>query len=755
MHDTAQDAPLFGRGERPSVALRQLLRVVEAEWPEMGAPSVQDTGDTTLHVFSARAGVEVLLGAWPDGMLQAGLRIAPDGPYASTDVWAGLMASLGERWRWSAEEEGDSYRFCVGTRFASAGLGVVEEARFREDLLALKRWCDAVSPLHSDGPDEAAVRKAYKPFTGVLTPLLPWSKNHAAKIPELVAWAAAGHDLLRSGLPVGVVGESRVERRLALASLGEACLGNGSSLGWLALPGVNPQKLVQVVEKAPGFVALPARALEMASNPYELGKAVANLMSTLQEMARPCVFEGRYTELQAVFNGGQGAENDPLCPVVCRVPKLPLDLLAGYALHRGLEKRGLPTPRDPDALVADALDALRDHAPEAAKRLLPHVIGNLLSAGASSAGSRSFVARLETHVETFGPLSVGERRRRRPEVQDSLMDRLLDPAFPDFLASHLVGQEAALADYTQRLERELLTRPLHQPLVMALQGTPGTGKSESLDLTARWLGVPHTVIDATNMTDPHTAAAQLLGSGRGIVDSHRPGRLEEVSRLHTGAVVEIADIDHATPAVRSALGDLFLQILQNGEGQSAMGTTFSCANLIFVFTLNLPGGNDEKAYQRTGFGPAPSPDEVRKDVRRALKSMISGAFLSRVGEPILFAPLTREARLTILHRALVGALETGLARLGKGSVTARVSALLAEELMPGHEAGAITFGARGLTGLAGDEVTRALTAWRAAGFPDADRVLELTRDTHGRSHLLPVPGTNIDTPPSGGKGDRA
>ena len=102
------------------------------------------------------------------------------------------------------------------------------------------------------------------------------------------------------------------------------------------------------------------------------------------------------------------------------------------------------------------------------------------------------------------------------------------------------------------------------------------------------------------------ASAQLLGSGRGIVGSYRAGRLEEAAHHHGGVLVEVSDIDHAPPGVRSFLADLFLQVLETGEAQSGAGAIFSCASVVFAFTLNLPGGGDEAVRRRLGFGDAPS-----------------------------------------------------------------------------------------------------------------------------------------------------
>jgi hypothetical protein len=456
--------------------------------------------------------------------------------------------------------------------------------------------------------------------------------------------------------------------------------------------------------------------MEMNTGPYERGDAIRNLLQTLVDEQCPCLFEGTYAEMQTLFHGGQGAENDPLNPVVCRIPALPLEALAYYALWDRAQRCNLPPPVDMDAAAATLCNALAAHPASARRLLLPvaHWILRMPPAG-GALDSVAFVDRLSTHTETFGAIGVRPRMPRHAETQQRLQSKLIDQGFIAYLRERLFGQDEALFAYVSRLQEEVLTRPLYQPLTIALQGTPGTGKSESLALTAKWLGIPHVVVDVASIPDPYTGMAQLLGSGRGIVGSHQAGRLEQVAKHHLGAVVEIADIDHATPSVRSALGDVFLQIMQTGEAQSSIGNMFSCANLILGFSLNLPGGKDEKAYQRVGFGNAPTITDIRRDVQKEIKSMISGAFLSRLGEPVLFAPLSEEARITIVRSALKDAALTVLQRLALNDAVVSVEEGAAEELVRCFDSSVNTFGARGLVDMARGRIVKALLTLQSEG----------------------------------------
>ena len=174
---------------------------------------------------------------------------------------------------------------------------------------------------------------------------------------------------------------------------------------------------------------------------------------------------------------------------------------------------------------------------------------------------------------------------------------------------------------------ECLARPLYQPFRYCAQGTPATGKSESAILIAKLLNIPYVNIDAASMPDYYTATSQLLGSARGIVGSFQSGRLEQAAKHHSGALIEISDLDHASPNVRCVLADLFLQILETGEAQSATGAMFSCANLILAFTMNLPKGQDERVRKKIGFSSEPTRPEVGREV---------GDDQLRVGPHLLF-----------------------------------------------------------------------------------------------------------------------
>jgi len=188
----------------------------------------------------------------------------------------------------------------------------------------------------------------------------------------------------------------------------------------------------------------------------------------------------------------------------------------------------------------------------------------------------------------------------------------------------------------------------------------------------------------------------LLGSGRGIVGSHQSGRLEKAAKHHTGVVVEISDLDHARNDVRSSLSDLFLQVMETGEAQSSTGAMFSCANLIFAFTMNLPGGMDENIRKGIGFNSGVSHSEVSKRVVSEIKRMLSSAFLSRIGTPILFEPLEGEAMAVILEHAIEKAIRSAADRLLCNIREIVLEENLGLRIISSLESNVLSFGARAL-----------------------------------------------------------
>jgi hypothetical protein len=529
----------------------------------------------------------------------------------------------------------------------------------------IRKLHDDAASLQDEMPLAVAdedLQKKYERFGDKLEVVLPGILDGIDTPDELHDWARDTFSELLSEVSVAITAATPLETHLAVVALAAEARQHDQSLGRVLVPTVPPPVLSQLVREAPGFPVLPATFVKGSTNRYDAGSEIPNMLQLIADTGRAAVFTGTDEQATSVFHGGQGGGTDPLLPSACSVPALSLEVLAHYAIRDAARSRGGLARAIERQLAADLREAL-DAAPLGhRRRVLP--MGAAWAVSRHAAGHTPDVPALAEHVtylagkqRTFGGIADRPRVLRRPTVAANFRDTFTDPGLRDWLGESLVGQDPALDELVDRLCAEVLTRPPHVPLRYCAQGIPGTGKSESAALLARRLGVPYVNIDAAGMPDFAMASTQLLGSGPGFVGSDQAGRLEKVALHHRGAVVEISDLDHATIQVRQPLGDLFLQVLESGEAQAGSGAMFSCANLLFVFTLNLPGGKDDSVYRRTGFGGKPDRKEIRTRVKNELEHLVSTAFIDRMGSPILFAPLERDSWAVICERAVLAGLE--------------------------------------------------------------------------------------------------
>lgn len=611
------------------------------------------------------------------------------------------------RWRTTQEPESDEVSLWVEMQVRAAPMSLTRSNAFLSEVQKIDALAKSLQAELPAVRQDISLLKQYKPVAKFLDPVVAWDEDSGALI-DVHAWAAETVDYLTAGLTVALAVPCAIVEQFALSALAWAGQQSGRSFGRFKLPAIPAPAVIELAGKAPGVLVLPAVTLNLGSNPYELGREVRALLQALAASQKAVLFTGTYQQLQAVFRGGQGGEHDPLSPVVRHCPEIPLEVLTRFAVrHFGAAGGGIPQA-EAEKIQKNIMQVLETVPVSDRLRLLPFLVNREIGAwhrGDSFAGGSEFLANVQTLAETFSGLDQKRTPSRSPRVQERLTSALTDPDLLPFLQSELLGQDDALTELVSRLQMECLTRPAHQPIRYLAQGTPGTGKSKSAYLIAQRLGVPFINIDAASMPDHYTARSQLLGSARGIVDSHKSGRLEEAAKHHTGAVIEVSDLDHAVPAVRAALADLFLQVLETGEAQSAAGAMFSCANLIFAFTINLPNNLDESVRKVLGFQNTLSQREVRKRVEFEIKEMLSNAFLSRVGSPIMFEPLDEGALAAIVETAVRQALVSGCERLRLEVGQVQLAGGLGSDLMKAFDENILSSGARALL-----EKARAMSA---------------------------------------------
>jgi ATP-dependent Clp protease ATP-binding subunit ClpA len=196
--------------------------------------------------------------------------------------------------------------------------------------------------------------------------------------------------------------------------------------------------------------------------------------------------------------------------------------------------------------------------------------------------------------------------------------------------------------------------------VFLFAGPTGVGKTQAARELERVLGGGRTClvrIDANVLGgsggDLGPAIAELFGPPPGYkgYESGKPGLLARVRDLQESLVL-FDEIEKAPPGV----GDLLLQIMDEGRGQDVDGEPIDFRRSFIVFTTNA--GNDTRRIrnpaERERFAP------TVEDVHRALREAGFGReFLGRIDQTFVFQPLDDNAireifglRLEQLKRAL-------------------------------------------------------------------------------------------------------
>jgi len=613
------------------------------------------------------------------------------------------LANLGERVSLCqpVDEEADQTTLWVEVKTRATPMSVTRENVFLDQLTRLGELANLLQLEIPISEENAALEKQYKDVSNILKPMVPLRSDLTPQNMELFSWAQAIQDFISSGTSVAIESDCAVTLDYALSVMAFLASRQGETFGKFIQAALDIKKLIELTRTAPGIVIMPAVCISMNSGVYDVANETKVMLNSLAAFLKPVVFIGNQAELQAVFSGGQGGGTDPLSPVVQHAPEIPLEKLVHYAIvSAGKQIGGIS--RSSEKKLVDQISALLSaQDPAEQRRLLPIMARKAVNdwargRKADESDPKKFIDRIGDLSETFGGLSPKPRVQRSSLVQEGFTNLVRDRNFNQYFKKYLLAQDQAVDEVCRRLTSEILTRPSYQPIRFCAEGTPATGKSEFCVLLAQRLAVPYVNIDAASMPDYHMAVTQLLGSGRGFVGSQQSGRLEQIAKHHTGAVVEVSDLDHAPADVRAGLPDLFLQALETGESQATSGTMFSCANLIFAFTMNLPGGMDEAVQKGIGFQKQPSRKTIQKDIIAEIKQLLSGAFLSRIGTPIFFQSLDGFALAIILEKAMRQAILTAAKRLGINIKGVQIEGNLGQMVTRSLDVNIMAFGARAL-----------------------------------------------------------
>ena len=222
----------------------------------------------------------------------------------------------------------------------------------------------------------------------------------------------------------------------------------------------------------------------------------------------------------------------------------------------------------------------------------------------------------------------------------------------DRLRERIVGQEEAIVAMANAIRRARsgLKDPRRPIGSFIFLGSSGVGKTEMAKALAEFMfGDEEALltIDMSEFQERHTVS-RLTGAPPGYVGYEEGGQITEAVRRRPYQVVLFDEIEKAHPDVWNSL----LQILEEGRLTDGQGHIVDFRNTVLIMTSNI-GTRFARKAGTLGF-PRPNEDgsedeeNLRGEIRDALKKTFRPEFLNRVDEIIIFHNLTMEHMLQIV-----------------------------------------------------------------------------------------------------------
>ena len=211
------------------------------------------------------------------------------------------------------------------------------------------------------------------------------------------------------------------------------------------------------------------------------------------------------------------------------------------------------------------------------------------------------------------------------------------------LKKNVIGQEEAVEVIARAIKRSRAdlkdpNRPIGSFMFL---GQTGVGKTHLAKALAEAIFNDRNAvvqIDMTEYMEKHTVS-RLVGSPPGYVGHDDGGQLTEAIRRKPYAIVLFDEIEKAHPDVSQIL----LQILEEGKLTDSIGRVVDFKNTIIIMTSNV--GAQSMNAGSMGFANHQAGvdfEKLKERVQEATKLAFKPEFINRIGDIVVFKPLTKE-----------------------------------------------------------------------------------------------------------------
>lgn len=182
---------------------------------------------------------------------------------------------------------------------------------------------------------------------------------------------------------------------------------------------------------------------------------------------------------------------------------------------------------------------------------------------------------------------------------------------------------------------------------MLLTGPTGVGKTETAYAISKALyGKDPFVVDLSVYHGEHQLST-LIGAPPGYVGyKDKPDLLSYIEKnAKTGGVLLFDEFDKTNEKVRN----IFMNMLDKGEIQSAGGTNYSVKNFIIILTSNIT----EKIQGKIGFlGMDKEPQDVRNTIANTKVGNFPPELIARIDEVITYENLSLKDKIELARRKM-------------------------------------------------------------------------------------------------------